>query len=60
MVMIDMTEEPETETDLIFKATNQVDINGCSLMVPIYTDGQLVYVDDWIFEQITKMAIDKY
>ena len=46
MLMIDMTEEPETEDDLIFKAQNMKNYGRIEYLIPIQNKyGVVLFVD---------------
>lgn len=50
MIRIDMTEEPEDELDIIFKAQNIYDDGHIQYVVPIKFKGKTYYVDDELRE----------
>ena len=60
MIRIDMTEEPETEDDLIFKAQHMYIDGNMSYMIPIHGySGLTTYVDREIYQYILDNVMNK-
>ena len=60
MIRIDMTEEPETEEDLIFKAQNMYIDGNMSYMIPVQGYlGLTKYVNREIYQYILDNVMNK-
>lgn len=60
MIRIDMTEEPETEDDLIFKAQNMYIDSNMSYMIPVQGySGLTTYIDREIYQYILDNVMNK-